>query len=144
VNTHAQSTQAWRIARQRVAAAGGMVVIPKSVPFPHPRDAGARPTITWPMGQLADYAIELEPSAAPLLVREFSDRYEAFLDGIHLAARAIQLAERRPAAAMYVGGALLGAAIGTAISNKREGAFVGAGLGVLLAAIAYSALRDKS
>jgi len=41
------------------------------------------------------------------------------------------------------GGALLGAAIGVAISNKREGAFIGAGLGVLMAALVEASLRKE-
>jgi uncharacterized membrane protein len=44
---------------------------------------------------------------------------------------------------MCVGGALLGAAIGIAISNKREGAFVGAALGVLVAALVEASLRKE-
>jgi hypothetical protein len=142
MNTRAHSVRAWRAARSRISSSGGTITIPKAVPFPHPRDAGARLTTTWPVGQLADYAIELEIGAAPLLVREFSDRYEAFLAGIQLTQQAITLAEANPTAALYMGGALLGASIGAAMSRKREGALLGAGLGLLIAAIVDAKLRN--
>jgi len=119
-----------------------MVTIPKSA-FPHPRDAGARPTTTWPVGQLADYALELEVGVAPLLIREFSDRYEAFLAGIQLAAGVVRFAEENPAVAICVSGTLLGAVIGTALSKSREGALIGAGIGLLAAAIVNASLREK-
>jgi Glycine zipper len=142
VNTRAKSIQVWRAAHQRVAA-GGVATIPKTVLFPHPRDAGARPTVTWPVGQLADYALELEAGSAPLLIREFDNRFEAVVAGMQLAEQAVALAELNPRAAMYMGGALMGAVIGTAMTNKREGALVGAGVGLLIAALVNMNLRKK-
>lgn len=135
MNTRAQSVQAWRAAHCRVLARGETLVIPKAMPFPHPRDAGARFTTTWPVGQIADYLLELELGSAPLLVREFVDRYEAFVTGVQLTQRAIQLVEANPTAALFMGGALLGASMGTALTRTREGALIGAGLGVLVVAL---------
>jgi len=110
LKTRAQSIQAWRSARQKIRT-GGIVTIPKTAAFPHPRDAGAVPTATWPVGQIADYALELEFASPPLLIREFSNRFEAAVAGIAIAQQAIAIAEASPTTAMYLGGALLGAAI---------------------------------
>lgn len=136
MNTRAKSTLDWLAVRRAINEAGGNAAasIPK-VKISNPRDAGARPTATWPAGQLADYALDGPPSEAPLVVREFTDRYEAFLDGARLVDMAATAAEDNPTAALYVGGALLGGAIGTSVTNRREGALLGAGLGLLFAAL---------
>jgi hypothetical protein len=142
MNTHARSIQRWRAVHRRLGSTSDTLTIPKAVNFPHPRDAGANLTATWPVGQMADYLLAFEVGAAPLLIREFSDRYEAFIGGVQLTAQIIRLVEANPRAAMFIGGALLGGLIGTAITSKREGAIVGAGLGLLVAAL-VSANRDK-
>jgi hypothetical protein len=87
------------------------------------------------MGQLADYAIEGEPGQAPLTVREFADRWEVFLDTARLTARVLEAVERDPSKALYVGAAMMGGAIGSSMTNKREGMLLGAGLGLLFAAL---------
>lgn len=115
--------------------------VPRSS-FPHPRDAGARPTATWPVGQRADHSLGATPERPPLVVREFDHHYEAFVDGAHLVAGAAQLADASPRAAAYLGSALLGGALGSAVSNKREGALVGAGLALLLAAAIDASMDD--
>jgi hypothetical protein len=134
MNTRHQSIQAWRGVRARILRTGGTVTIPKTTFFPHPRDAGARLTTTWAVGQIADYLLDLELGSAPLVVREFVDHYEAFMSGVQLGQDVINLAETNPRAARYLGSALVGAAVGTAIARKSEGALVGAGVGLLLAA----------
>jgi hypothetical protein len=91
---------------------------------------------------MADYAIEGDHGEPPIIVREFDDRYEAIIDGVQLAAHSVQLAEHSPTAAMYLGSALLGGAIGTSVSNKREGMLLGAGLGMLFAALLDAGLED--
>lgn len=141
MNARAQSLQAWGQVLQQAVATGAVVRIPKQIPFPHPREAGAHPTTTWPVGQLADYAIEFELSAVPLVVREFADRYEAFITSVQTSAQIIALAESNPGLAVFLGGALLGAAIGAALSNSRQGVLVGAGVGVLAAAILDTSLK---
>jgi hypothetical protein len=141
VNTRAQSLLAWRAAHQKIGT-GGVMTIPKTAAFPHPRDAGAVPTATWPVGQIADYVLELELGSPPLLIREFSNRFEAVVAGIALAQRAIAIAEANPTTAMYMGGILLGAAIGTAVTNKPQGALVGAGIGLLIAVLMHSRLQQ--
>lgn len=138
MNTRAQSVRAWRTARSRIDSVGGTITMPKNGLFPHPRDAGARLTSTWPVGQMADYVMEFGLGTAPLLIREFDDRYEAFVAGIQLTEQAIRLVQNNPTAALYLGGALIGASIATALTRSREGALLGAGVGLLLAAILYS------
>lgn len=133
--TQARSRRVWNGVRRGLEEAGPHVTarVPKTS-FPHPRDAGARPTVSWPVGQIADYAIESASNAPPLIIREFDDHFEAAIDGIAVGARAVAGAESSTTA-MYLGGALLGGAIGTSVTNKREGMFVGAALGVLFAAL---------
>jgi hypothetical protein len=144
VNNTIHSVQAWRDVHARVVADNDTLVIPKTTPFPHPRDAGARLTTTWPVGQIADYLLELELGATPLLVREFIDRYEAFVTSIQLTERAIQLVEANPTAALFVGGALLGASVGTALTRTRDGALIGAGVGVLVVALLRGPLHRNT
>lgn len=134
MNTRKQSIQAWREVRARLVQGGGSLMIPKAALFPHPRDAGARLTTTWAVGQIADYLLDLELGSAPLIVREFADYYEAFVSGVQLGQDVVNLAETNPRAAGYLGSALLGAVVGTAIAKKGEGALIGAGVGFLLAA----------
>lgn len=136
MNTRDQSIQAWRDIRARIVRTGGTVIIPKTMFFPHPRDAGGLLTTTWAVGQIADYLLDLELGCAPLVVREFVDRYEAFLSGVRLGQDVINLAEVNPRAARYLGSALLGAVVGTAIAKKGEGALIGASIGLLLAGLA--------
>ena len=142
MNTRAKSQRAWQGVRDQLDESPGVARIPK-VSFPHPRDAGARPSVTWPAGQIADYAIDGRAGETPLAVREYGDHFEAFLDGVQLTTRSARVAEANPKAAMYVGGALFGGALGAALSNKREGALMGAGLGLLFAALVSAAVEDE-
>jgi hypothetical protein len=145
MKTRAESLKAWGQVGHAltVGAAGTTARIPKAT-IPHPRDAGAQVTFTWPAGQIADYAIESENGGAPLIVREFQDHYEATLDAVRLAAGSIELANRNPTAAMFLGGALLGGAIGSSVSNKRHGMIVGASIGLLFAALVDVGLEDMN
>lgn len=134
--SHADSVRRWRrVQRQLAGRPGGMLTIPKVARFPHPRDAGAQITATWPVGQIADYLLALEVGAAPLVIREFADRFEVFTNAVQLTTRIVGIVEANPALATYLGAALLGGVIGTAVTGKREGALVGVGLGLLVAAL---------
>ncbi|WP_437904698.1 hypothetical protein WME95_40875 [Sorangium sp. So ce327] len=143
--TRARSRRAWDGVRRGLEQAGPRVTarVPKTS-FPHPLDAGARPTATWPVGQIADYAIESASNAPPLIIREFDDHFEATIDGITVGERAEQGAETSVTTAMYLGGALLGGAIGTSVTSKREGMFVGAAMGLLFAALVDVALDPQA
>lgn len=134
----ARSVEQWRGVQRQLATSGDTLTIPKVARFPHPRDAGAYATSSWPVGQIADYVLALEAGLAPLLIREFADRFEVFTSAVELTARIVGMVEANPALATYVGGALLGGVIGTAITGKREGALVGVGVGLLVAALLNS------
>lgn len=136
MNTRAASRRAWqdvfRAVSSRPDAIG--VSIPRAR-IPHPRDAGARPTTTWPVGQIADYALPGPAGQPQLVVREFPDRWEALLDTTSMTTKIADAVERDPSKALYVGAALIGGTIGTSVSGTRQGMFAGVGLGLLLAAL---------
>lgn len=136
------SRDAWNRLRDHLRAADDATVlsVPRRRGFPHPRDAGARLTATWPVGQVADYLIEGHP---PLTVREYPDRWEAFIESARLSGQVLGAVERDPKAALYLGAAMVGGAIGTSVSNKREGLLLGAGLGLLAAAIVDGTMRPR-
>lgn len=123
---------------------GAKVRVPRTA-IPHPREAGARPTVSIPSGQVFDYAIEGTAGQAPLVVREHEQYFEAFIDGARSLSqmmRALQGIEAKPQTAMYAGGALLGGALGASLSNKREGVLIGVGLGLLFAALLNDAVEN--
>lgn len=145
MNTQARNRRRWAHVYRSAGATGGTATISKASHFPHPRDAGAQFTTSWPVGQLDDYALSFGGGLAPLLVREFVDRYEAFIGGVQLAGQLVRFVEENPRAAVMVGSALLGGVIGTALTRKREGAMLGAGIGMTLAAlaVAYSGRKNS-
>jgi hypothetical protein len=141
MNTRTRSRLAWETVRERLVTSGGTASVPKAL-FPHPRDAGASPSSTWPVGQIADYTLDNAYGQAPLVIREFPDRFEAFLDAARVATQVIAAVEGDSSKATYVGAAMLGGAIGTSVSNKREGMLLGAALGLLFAALIDSSLNE--
>ncbi len=140
MNTRRNSQKAWADLRTQLAEGSTASVSKKR--FPHPIDAGAHRTSTWPVGQRADFAIPGPNGEAPMVVQEYDDRFEAFLDGVRLTRAAAAAAEASPSAAMMLGGALFGGAIGASVTNRREGALVGAGLGLLFAALVDARLQE--
>jgi hypothetical protein len=118
----------------RVEAGNGVVRIPRGR-IPHPREAGARMTTTWPVGQIADYAIDGTEGQAPLAIREFNDQWQAFIMSLRMANGVFTMIDKNPRAALYTGAALLGGVVGTSISNSKEGMALGVGLGLLAAAL---------
>jgi len=140
MNTLNQNRQAWNRVRGQIRPGTSVRISREEVP--HPRDAGARPTTTWPAGQIADYALDGGPGEPPLTIREFADRFEAFVGATQVATEVVGLVQRDPRAAMYVGGALLGGAVGTSVSGKREGMLLGAGIGLLFAALLDASLNE--
>ncbi|MCK6587254.1 MAG: hypothetical protein L6Q76_06685 [Polyangiaceae bacterium] len=54
---------------------------------------------------------------------------------MRITTRAMEAAERDPEKALYIGAAMVGGALGASTSNKREGVLLGAGLGLLFAAL---------
>ena len=143
MNTRAQSLRAWRAVRSNLTNPGQRLAVPKALALPHPLDAGARATTTWPVGQLADFVLQLELGAAPLLIREFADRYEATVAGIQLTRQVIRLVETNPTAALYLGGMLVGASIGAALTRDRQGALLGLALGLAAAGLLHGTLQPS-
>jgi hypothetical protein len=144
MTTRDRSTQAWREVRARIVRTGGTITLPKTQLVPHPRDAGVQLAANLALGQIAEYLLDLEIGTAPLVVREFVDHYEAFLGDVRLAQEMLSLVEANPAAAPWLVGALLGAAVGTAIAKNGEGAWIGAGVGLLLASFLVTVKDQKS
>jgi hypothetical protein len=131
---------AWN--RVRAQASDGVATIARGR-IPHPRDAGARLTVTWPVGQLADYALDGDPGHAPLTIREFPDRWEAFVMAPTLVPNVVALIERNPRAGLYLGSALLGGWVGTSVSSSKESMALGIGLGLLVAALLDDSSRSQ-
>ena len=102
--------------------------------LPHPRDAGARPTVTWPAGQVADYLLSMAPGEAPLIIREFADFWEVFLVHASRPDQSANSSGNDADAALLFGGAILGGIIGASLSNKKGSVLLGAGIGLLMAA----------
>jgi hypothetical protein len=103
-------------------------------------------TTTWPVGQVADYAIEGLPGEPPLAIREFPDHWQVFIETAHLTSVALETVEREPSKRMYaaaMGAAMLGGSIGASVTNKRSGMLVGAGIGLLFAALLGAVLDDS-
>jgi hypothetical protein len=124
--------KAWDKVRSN--AGDGMVRISKGH-IPHPRDAGARLTTTWPVGQIADYALDDAASRPPLAIREFSDQWQAFLMTAQVTNEVFKMIDESPRAAFYTGAAFLGGVVGTSVAKSKEGMLLGAGLGLLVAAL---------
>lgn len=141
MNTRKKSRRAWADVRTQLAD-GSTATVPKEK-FPHPIDAGAHRTSTWPVGQIADFSIPGQPGGAPVVVREHADRFDAFVEGVRLTKAAVDAAETSPSMAMYLGGALFGGAVGASVTNRREGTLLGAGLGLLFAVMLDAELGAK-
>lgn len=143
MNTVKQSRQFWDQVRDQVVSNSSPqgISIPRGN-VPHPRDAGARPSASWPVGQIADYAIDGPQGNPPLAIREFPDRWEVFVETVHMTSQVLDTIDKDPNKAMFMGAAMLGGAIGSSLSNKRSGMIVGIGLGLLVAAAIMTAIDN--
>ena len=101
----------------------------------HPREAGAVVSAGWPVGQSADYRFPPDSWCRGLHVQEYPGKWVVHLDRVHPACDLGEHARLDAPAAWCIGGAVLGAAFGAAMSKKGEGALAGAGLGLLAAAL---------
>lgn len=120
------------------AAVGARKAIPKHG-VPHPRGAGAVPSLGLPVGQLRDWRFPPDHCCRGLHVHEYSDRWEGHLDRVHPNCDPVDHIRRDAPELWMTGGAALGAVAGIAVAeNKGAGALVGAGLGLLLAAATLS------
>jgi len=101
----------------------------------HPREAGGRISVGWPVGQVADYRFPPDSACRGLHVHEHADRWVAHLDRVHPDCDAGEHLRRDAPGALLSGGAVLGAVLGAAMTKKGGGALAGAGLGLLAAAL---------
>ena len=130
------ATLFWQSTQRAVerAAPGSFHALPKSIAT-HPREAGALPSIGLPRGQLRDWRFPPDSECRGLHVQEFEDRWEVHQDQVHPDCDPIEHVRRDAPVLWMLGGTALGALIGLALSEKKEGALVGAGLGLLLTAL---------
>jgi len=111
--------------------------------IPHPRDAGARPTVTWPVGQVADYSLTITAGEAPLIIREFIEYWEVSLATAAVPAKEPAVGSQHDATpALVAGAAIVGGIIGASLSNKKGAALLGAGIGALVA-VTLSAIEQE-
>ena len=101
----------------------------------HPLEAGAQVSVGWPVGQTADYRFPPDSSCRGLHVHEYATMWVVHLDQVHPECDMGEHLRRDAPAAWCVGGAVLGAALGAAMSKQEGGALAGAGLGLLAAAL---------
>lgn len=132
MNEKKSARTAWQ--RVRTSAGQGTINVPKGR-IAHPRDAGARFTTTWPVGQIADYALDGAPGQPPLAIREFSEQWQAFVMGTRLASDVFSFVDDNPRAAFYTSAALVGGIVGTSLGQSKETMLLGAGVGLLIAAL---------
>jgi hypothetical protein len=97
----------------------------------HPRDAGMAPALMVPIGQRANYRLDLQESQQ-LLVLDFTNYYLARIDSIDMKTR-LDAARCKTPASSIIGIAALGAMIGLACGRSQEAAFAGAALGGIVA-----------
>jgi len=102
---------------------------------PHPRAAGAVPSLGLPRGQLTDWRFRPEHPCHGLHIQEYADRWEGRLDRPSRGTASMTYVHGNAEAARLATGAAFGALIGLAVSERDhgEGALVGAGFGFLLA-----------
>ena len=121
--------------RLRVEPAGTQLAYEKRS-LPHPRAAGAYPSVGWPAGQLADFRFPSDSECSGLHVHEFDDNWVVHIDRAHPCCdlRA-QHVDTDPASAIASGGALIGAAVGASIGKSAASTIIGGFVGLLAAAL---------
>ena len=86
--------------------------------MPHPREAGARPSASLLVGQLADYRFGPETGASGVHVQEYADHWVAWLDNCQEATNPFAgIASSDSDAAMWLSCGLAGAAAGGSASK---------------------------
>lgn len=97
----------------------------------HPRDAGMALAIGVPIGQRADYRLDVG-GGHDLVVSEFAHGFEARLE-VHLALPEFERALKETPGSSVVGMIAAGALVGLALGKTKESAFAGAAIGGLAA-----------
>lgn len=97
----------------------------------HPRDAGMSLAVGLPIGQRADYRLDVG-GGHDLVVSEFAHGFEARLE-IHLALAEFERALKETPGSSVVGMIAAGALVGLALGKTKESALAGAAIGGLAA-----------
>lgn len=97
----------------------------------HPRDAGMALAIGVPIGQRADYRLDVG-GGHDLVVSEFAHGFEARLE-VHLALPEFERALKETPGSSVVGMIAAGALVGLALGKSKESALAGAAIGGLAA-----------
>ncbi|MFZ5438474.1 MAG: hypothetical protein ACOZQL_00630 [Myxococcota bacterium] len=97
----------------------------------HPRDAGMALSVGLPIGQRADYRLDVG-GGHDLVVSEFAHGFEARLE-IHLALPEFERALKETPGSSVVGMIAAGALAGLALGKTKESALAGAAIGGLAA-----------
>jgi hypothetical protein len=135
----------WAVVRSRLELLPvGTVRRYRKALLSHPRDAGAVLSLGWPVGQVADYRFAPESDCRGMHVQDVGSHWAVHLDRVHPDCSLLEHARQDAPQALFVGGALLGGLVATAISNKREATLAGAGIGLLLAALVHSSGAEKT
>lgn len=101
--------------------------------LPHPQEAGAHVSVGLPLGQSADYRFAPDDACRGLHVQDFGETWIVHLDRVHPACDVVEHVRQDAPQAWLAGGTGLGAALGLALSGKKEGLVAGAALGLLAA-----------
>jgi len=126
----------WATVRQELLASpAGTVKRYEKASLPHPREAGATQSLGWPVGQLSDWRFAPESDCRGLHVHEFERDWAVHLDRVHPECSLLDHARQDAPQSLFVGGALLGAVVGAALSKRP---LVGAGVGFLIATMLKS------
>jgi hypothetical protein len=112
---------------------GTMIRLPKWH-LPHPTSAGATRSVGLPFGQSANYCWRISTTSG-LFAREFADFYEVHADRARLDEGRL-LAEDEAAGALLAGAGAVGGLLGAVLGRSKEATMVGAGLAVLVGALA--------
>lgn len=132
------------VRRQILAMPIGTVAQYAKAVAPHPRDAGARLSLGWPAGQLADYRFDPEHDCSGMHVHEFATHWAVHIDRVHPSCSLIEHARQDKPESLYWGGAVLGGLVGAALGGKRDSALAGAALGLLAAAVIHGGSNTPS
>lgn len=141
--TQFAAASAWGSVLLRMTAQSGVRLRYPKASLPHPREAGARPSIGLPVGQTADYRFPPDHECRGLHVQEFSDHWLVHLDRVHPACDLMEHLRQDAPIAWTSTGAFLGGLVGLLIGRTKDAFLAGAGVGALVAANALEKARAQ-
>lgn len=117
------------------AGPGRSLIVDRSV-VPHPHDAGAYPSVGWPVGQDEDYRFPPEHGCRGVHVQAFGREWVIHVDRVHPTCDPIEHLRQDAPAAWLVGAGALGAIFGVALGRTFAATLAGVAVGVLAGAAA--------